>query len=428
MSTNFNRPMAKLKAPTARTAALVFAAALIAAPVLAQRHASPRGGGSGGGGSASGGGGHRSAGPSASAPSSRGGGGGGGGNRSGDGHRPPGSGGGAPHRPPGYDHDGGHGHGGYYGGYYGGGYYSPYYYPYYGFSFGFGYGYPYYYSPYYYGYGYYPYSYGYRPYYYGYQPYYYPPAYSYGDGGYAAPYGGGGGGYVAPYGEGTAYDRASLGAVAVRVKPKNAEVYVDGRYVGATGSFDGFPSYLWVAPGQHRIEVVQVGYANLEQDIEVGSGQVVEIDRDLQRGESVRPAPPTDRYSPRGSERAPYPNSAPYPDNESYEGDDYRAPAPRTEPPRQSPDQGRDPGRYENTDLGGLFLEVRPDDASVYLDGRFVGTGRDVSTATEALRLVPGEHRLQVIHPNYSNQERTIEVGAGEEKRVEVFLGRGAGV
>ena len=414
MTTNVDRPiLTKTWTTRARTATLVFAAALIAAPLLAQRHAQPRSGGGGGGGGFSGGG-HRSAGPSASGPSSRGGG-GGGGSWDGGGHRPPGSGGGAPHRPPGYDRDG-HGHGGHG---YGGSYYYPYYYPYYGFSFGFGYGYPYYYgySPYYYG-GYYPY-YGYRPYYYGYgyRPYYYPPAYSYGYEG--AVYG--------PAGEGTAYDRASLGAVAVKVKPKSAEVYVDGNYVGAAGSFDGFPGYLWIPPGDHRIEVVQVGYANLVAEIEVGSGQVVELGQNLQRGESVRPAPPANnRYAPRDGERAPYRDDerAPYRDGERapYPQNDYRA-APPLE--RRDPADDSRERRFESADMGGLFLEVRPDDASVYLDGRFVGTGRDVSTATEALRLMPGEHRLQVIHPDYSNQERTFEVGAGEEKRVEVYLGRG---
>jgi hypothetical protein len=74
------------------------------------------------------------------------------------------------------------------------------------------------------------------------------------------------------------------------------------------------------------------------------------------------------------------------------------------------------------------MLDVRPDDASVYLDGRFVGTGRDVSTATEPLLLMPGEHRLQIVHPQYSNDERTVTVEAGEEKMVEVTLHRGAGV
>ena len=200
--------------------------------------------------------------------------------------------------------------------------------------------------PYYYGYGGYPYYYGYyrptatatatRRTRYGY------PSVTYGEG-------------YAPY----AADRASLGAVAVKVRPRTAEVYVDGRYVGAAGNFDGFPGYLWIAPGQHRIVLVQNGYANLEQEIEVGAGQVVELEQKLEHGVAVRPEPPADgpRYS-RGRTEASYR----YP----------TATAARDERPSESA-----------TDLAELVLDVRPDDASVYLDGRFVGTGRDVSTATE---------------------------------------------
>jgi hypothetical protein len=322
---------------------------------------------------------------------------GGGGSRSSGGgaHRIPGSGGGAPHRPTGdgrHGHDGGHHHGhghSYY--YYG----YPYYYPYYGFSFGFGY--PYYY-PYYYGYGY-----GYYPYY-GYRPYgYYAPYYGYPN----AAYDGEGAYYPPPYA-----DRSSLGAVAVKVRPKTAEVYVDGRFVGSADNFDGFPGYLWMAPGQHRVEVVQDGFANLTQDLDIAVGQVIELEQKLVVGDASRPVPPADRGYSRGAERAPYP-----------EGGGYRPPDRYTEP-RDSQAGDREP----SPDLAELMLDVRPDDASVYLDGRFVGTGRQVSTATQPLMLMPGEHRLQVVHPEYAADERTVTMGAGEEKLVEVTLHRGEGV
>ncbi len=394
--TTTERRSNRLAAVSAKTAAILFAATLVAAPTLAQRHAQPRSGGGGGGGGGFSG---RSSGGGPSDSH------GGGGPSSGGGHRVPGSGDGAPHRPTGSGRfDGGHdhGHGGYYGGHYGGHYYN-HYYP--GYSFSFGFGYPYYYNPYYYGYGYSPYYYGYyRPY--GYAPYYY--------GGYPSYYGG----YPsAGYGEGYApyaADRASLGAVAVKVRPRTAEVYVDGRYVGAAGSFDGFPGYLWIDPGPHRIELVQNGYANLEQEIEVSAGQVLEIEQKLEHGVAARPAPPADQGYSRGAERAPYP-----------EGGGYRSPAERGgEPPREPATSGE----RDRRDLAELMLDVRPDDASVYLDGRFVGTGRDVSTATDPLVVEPGEHRLQVVHPDFTNDERTVTVGAGEEKLVEVTLHRGAGV
>jgi hypothetical protein len=376
--TTIARRTTRIAAVTLKTASILFATALVAAPALAQRQAVPRSGGGGGGGGSS-----RS--PGASAPSVSP-------DSGGSAHRVPGSGGGAPHRPTG-DRRFDHGHGGHYGGYY----YPRYYYPY---SFYFGFGYPYYY-PYYYGYGYYPYYYGYRPYgYYPPAPYYY--------GGYPAY----GEAYAPPYA-----DRASLGAVAVKVKPKTAEVWLDGSYVGVAESFDGFPGYLWIAPGSHHIAVIQDGFANLERDIQVSAGHVIELEQRLQPGEASRPAPPADGGYSSGPERAPYPEGGRYPEG-GYPPRDREA-APRDVQPGD---------REPSPDLGRLMLDVRPDDASVYLDGRFVGTGRDVSTATEPLLLIPGEHRLQVVHPQYSNDERTVTMRAGEETLVEVTLHRGAGV
>jgi len=402
---------------TARMAvgAALFAAMLVAAPTLAQRHAVPRSGGGGGGGGGGSFSGHSGGGPS----------GGGGGA-----HRPSG---GGPGGSPGHG-GGGWSGGGYHGGYdthrptggyhHGGGghnhYYYPYYYPYY--SFTFGYGWPYYYSPYYY--GYYPYS----PYYYGYyRPYgyyggYYPPYYGYS----SAPSGGG------SYEGGASYDDGyaaggGVGAIALRVRPKSAEVYLDGRYVGVAGSYDGYPGYLWVPTGTHRLELVQDGYTNLDQKIEVASGQVTELKLQMQEGVADRPA--THDYS------QPAPSRAPYPDRGGYEGGappDRGAPLDRGGRPdlggEPRDDRGTASRGAERTDLGRVMLEVRPDDASVYLDGRFVGTGRDVTTATEPLLVVPGEHRLQVVHPDYANEDRSFSVSAGEEKMVGVELHRGAGV
>ena len=192
------------------------------------------------------------------------------------------------------------------------------------------------------------------------------------------------------------------------MRPKTAEVYVDGRYVGIAGSYDGFPGYLWIDAGAHRVELVQNGYANLEQEIQVSPGQVVELQQKLEHGVAVRPAPPADEEYSRGAERAPYPEGG------------YRSPTEPREPTIS--------GEGERANRAELMLDVRPDDASVYVDGRFVGTGRDVSTATEPLRIEPGEHRLQVIHPDFSNDERTVTIEAGEEKLVEITLHRGAGV
>ena len=161
-------------------------------------------------------------------------------------------------------------------------YYRPYYYP--GFSWGLGYyGYPYGYYPYGsvgfgFGYGYgsigfgfgfgYP-AYGYPAY--GYPAYGYPaygyPAYSYpGYGGY--PYGSVAGGPVVVPGE-------SYGGVKIQDAPKNAQVYVDGSYVGVVDEFDGTFQQMNLQAGAHHIEIRAQGFETLSFDVQTQPGQTI---------------------------------------------------------------------------------------------------------------------------------------------------------
>jgi PEGA domain-containing protein len=142
---------------------------------------------------------------------------------------------------PGYGHYPYYGYGRY--PYYGYGRYPYYGYP--GFSFGFGFGYPYY--------GYYGY-----PYYYGAYGYPYP---------YAAPYPGYG--YVAPGG-------VAYGGIRIQGAPRNAEVYLDGNYVGVVDDYDGTFQRLEIEPGSHEVEV-RGGPAPLKYDVNVTPGQTVTL-------------------------------------------------------------------------------------------------------------------------------------------------------
>lgn len=110
----------------------------------------------------------------------------------------------------------------------------------------------------------YPYGYGgfglgyfyYDPYLWGpaYAPYSYDPFfYDYGNGG--------GGGYY-----------TNTGELRVDVKPRDAEVYVDGYYAGRVDEFDGVFQSLKLEEGPHNIRVVAPGYAPLEFAVRIYAG------------------------------------------------------------------------------------------------------------------------------------------------------------
>jgi hypothetical protein len=159
-------------------------------------------------------------------------------------------------------------HGGYYGGRYDsyyGGYYGSYYSPYYGASCGWGY------------YGcYYPWSFGlgYGLYSgFGWNPYMGDPTMMYGGGYYE-----GSGGYSSGV-----YNTRDQGSLKLKVKPRNAKVYVDGYFAGLVDQFDGAFQKLTLNGGRHKVEVRADGFETAEFDVLITPDQTVTFQGELKR-------------------------------------------------------------------------------------------------------------------------------------------------
>jgi len=262
----------------------------------------------------------------------------------------------------------GRGSGGYYPGYpgypgWGGGWYRP--------GYGYGYGY---------GYGGYWWPYGYYGWYGG---------YPYGGWGYPGAYGG----------VGIYYSERSQGAsLRVLVNPAEARVYVDGYYAGVVDDFDGLLQRLHVTPGRHEITVKLEGYKSHRMRVYVGPDATLKLHYDMEKGT--------------GETMEDLTGGAPPPEREvrnEAEEDDYEPPAARFGDERSLP-----------AESGKLRLSVEPQDASVYVDGAFRGSGREA----QSLELAPGRHRIEVVRPGFRTAERDVEVPAGETTRLEVTLER----
>ena len=150
------------------------------------------------------------------------------------------------------------------------------------------------YDPYYYGYGYYdpyyarryaswwsPYGYGYGLGYFAYDPYMFGGGYPYGPaGGYGYdPYGAGGSGggsYGTPH-------SGEVGSIRLKVKPSNAQVYIDGYYVGVIDSFDGAFQKLGIEAGSHKVEVRAEGYETEQFEVMVMPGETITYKGELKR-------------------------------------------------------------------------------------------------------------------------------------------------
>jgi hypothetical protein len=245
---------------------------------------------------------------------------------------------------------------------------------------------------------------GYYPGYPGYPGYYPPyPGWGWGWGGYYGswwpygsfgwygyPWGWGGGGTVHHYVE------REGGSIRVLVDPAEARVYVDGYYSGTVDDYDGLFQRLNVSPGRHEIALKLEGYKTHRMKVYVAPDSTLKLHHDMEKGQGetledlAKDVPEVERVREREQEE------------------------------RWSESEAREQ-RAETAALAGrLRLSVRPDDASVYVDGAFRGSAREASE----LRLPPGRHRIEVVRPGYRTLEREVDIAPNETTDLNIELER----
>lgn len=80
-----------------------------------------------------------------------------------------------------------------------------------------------------------------------------------------------------------------VGALDLDIKPRKAEVYVDGAYVGVARDLDGGPSFLWLDAGRHEITIHKGGYESYEGQVVIEPGVVGKVKLRLTEGASEAP-------------------------------------------------------------------------------------------------------------------------------------------
>ena len=234
----------------------------------------------------------------------------------------------------------------------------------------------------------------------GYYPGYWGSWWPYGSFGWYGGYGGYNGGYYGyPWawgGGGTVYHyvQRESGAIRVLVDPSEARVYVDGYYAGTVDDFDGLFQRLNVSPGRHEIALKLEGYKTHRMKVYVAPESTLKLHYELQKGQG-----------------------------ESFE--DLSKDARESEITRERQQEQRwteDEARAERDELtavgGRLELKVRPDDASVYVDGAFRGSAREASS----LKLAPGRHRIEVVRPGFRTADREVEIAPGQPTSLTIEL------
>ncbi len=237
-----------------------------------------------------------------------------------------------------------------------------------------------------------------RPAYFGYSPFFYDPFF-YGFGWsqwYPYP-------YPPPYYYGRRYD---ISEARLELKPKNAQVYLDGYYVGVVDDFDGAWQRLDMPSGEHEITVYLQGYQTYRQRTFFRPGQDYHfkaILEPLAAGTAQEPPPQPPQQPPAAGNPGRY-----YPQPRPGEG--------RRMPPPQQPRRG------EANDFGTLSLRVQPADAAITIDGERWDSPEGGSRLI--VQLAAGPHRIEVQKEGLRTYTSTVNVRPGETQSLNISLVR----
>jgi hypothetical protein len=197
------------------------------------------------------------------------------------------------------------------------------------------------------------------------------------------------------------------GSLRLQVTPRDAEVFVDGYFVGTVDDYDGVFQRLHLEPGEHDLELYMPGYRSVREQIFLQPGKTSRLRLTMEPLGPGEPAP----VRPSGS--APGVVSGP-----------GAAGVRRTVPPPSPRGRaGRDAAELvERTgEYGSLSLRVQPGDAMVLIDGE-----RWESSTGDADRLVvqlaAGRHVVEIQKDGYRRYVTELTVRPGEKTTLNVSL------
>jgi hypothetical protein len=214
-------------------------------------------------------------------------------------------------------------------------------------------------------------------------------------------------------------------AVRLDVKPKEAEVYVDGYYAGIVDDFNGVFQRLRLPPGEHEITLYRDAYRTVHQKVYLTPDHTFKVKlamEPLGAGEPPEPRPqPTSPLRTGGQNQ---PGAPPmYPPARGPAG----RRAPHAGPPQPLPAGA--PSAQESG-YGTLAIRVQPNDAEVLVDGEKWRRGPDPlqpqglqgSQGLLSVEMPAGRHSIQIQKPGYRTYVTEVEVRSGETASLNVSM------
>ena len=77
--------------------------------------------------------------------------------------------------------------------------------------------------------------------------------------------------------------QANTGGLSFDITPSDAEVTIDGNFVGTVGQFTASSQPLGLSAGRHQVDVSAPGYRSIDFDVNIVAGQVIPYQGSMER-------------------------------------------------------------------------------------------------------------------------------------------------
>ena len=206
--------------------------------------------------------------------------------------------------------------------------------------------------------------------------------------------------------------------------------------VGTADDYVGYPTYLWLEQGVYDVVFFMPGFQTIARQYVIRPGLVISVEDGMVPGEAIRPEDlpakthenrdarlqqnrEVEEDAARGMNQGTQSSSEPWRDRVH----------PLDRAPMGGGGQTGEPIRRSTSEDARLAparlrLNVEPGDASVYLDGRFIGTGAEIAQLPNGLLIDAGPHRIEAVRPGRKPIAKDVNAEPGGEAAVDLILDR----
>ncbi|MDQ1355009.1 MAG: hypothetical protein QG657_5318, partial [Acidobacteriota bacterium] len=184
--------------------------------------------------------------------------------------------------------------------------------------------------------------------------------------------------------------------VVLVVNPDDADVLLDGKFIGAAYEFAA-AAPLRLHSRNHELVIKKEGYTEEVVNLSSYSGPDITIRVKLLQDRSNYQAPAKART---GEEPKPKPSMSEY------------KPVPKVEPVKEPPTTTEEEMEETSTkklESVNVTLEIQPKEAAIYLNGKFWGISPE-NGVIKNLRLEPGKYTLEIVKPGYQSIKKELDV------------------